>query len=91
MIFLIVGQRVLKCPCPKDYVGKTKLEFRRRILDHDGDLKNRRYTPLSGHMWDKHNGDERALLFCIIKRVRPSPRQGDWDIRILQKEARWIH
>lgn len=32
--------------CPKNYVGKTKREVRRRILDYVGDIRNKRDTPL---------------------------------------------
>ncbi|CAJ0945100.1 unnamed protein product [Ranitomeya imitator] len=30
---------VASCSCPKDYVGKTKREFRRRVGEHMGDIR----------------------------------------------------
>lgn len=80
-----------KCTCPKNYVGKTKREFRRYILDHVGDIRNRRDTSLTTHVWEYHDGDPKSITFCAMELVRPSPRGGDWDSRILQKESRWMY
>lgn len=35
-----------KCSCPLEYIGKTKCEFKTRILEHIGDVQNRRDTQL---------------------------------------------
>lgn len=69
-----------KCPCPKNYIGKMKHEFRRRIPDH-----------MATHVWEYHNGDPKSIMFCAIELVRTSPRGGYWDTQILQNESRWIY
>lgn len=74
---------MIKCTCPKNYVGKTKWEFRRRVLDHIGDIHHRRETSVSTHVWELHNGDLRSIEFYALEMVRQSPRGGDWDLRIL--------
>lgn len=79
------------CSCPLDYIGKTVCQFRRRILDHIGDTRSRRETPIARHVWDVHGGDEKVLRFYVIEVIRNSPRRGDLDKHILQKETRWIH
>lgn len=52
------------CSCPKDYIGKTKCEFRRRILDHIGDIRNRRNKTLAKHVWDRHKKTRSPFLLC---------------------------
>lgn len=62
-----------KCSCPMEYIGKTIRELRRRILDHAGDICNRRDTPIARHVWEVHGGDEKVLQFYVIKVIRESP------------------
>lgn len=78
------------CSCPYDYIGKTKRELRRRICEHLGDLRHRRDTPIARHVWEKYEGDPKCLTFCVIQKIRQSPRKGEWDRYILQKETQWI-
>lgn len=80
-----------KCTCPYDYIGKTKRELRRRICEHIGEIRHRRDTPIARHVWENHGGDPKCLSFCAIERTRQSPRRGEWDKYILQKETQWIH
>ncbi|XP_056380387.1 uncharacterized protein LOC130275860 [Hyla sarda] len=78
------------CTCPLQYIGKTKRSFKKRIREHVCDIQNRRDTPVSLHMWAKHGGDTRCISFCAMEVIRKSPRGGEWDRRILQKESEWI-
>lgn len=36
-------------------------------------------------------GYDKAITFCVVEVVRQSPRCGEWEKRILQKEAQLIH
>lgn len=56
-----------------------------------GNIRNRRDTPIARHVWDTHNGEVNCISFKVIEVVRPSPRKGDLNQRILQKETRWIY
>ncbi|XP_075208170.1 uncharacterized protein LOC142313072 [Anomaloglossus baeobatrachus] len=41
---------LITCNCPLNYIGKTKREFRKRIGEHLGDIRNARDTPVSRHV-----------------------------------------
>lgn len=47
--------------------------------------------PISCPVWDVHNRHMDCISFRVKEVVRPSPRKGDLNKKILQKEARWIH
>lgn len=79
------------CNCPRDYVGKTKREWRRRILEHIGDIAHKRDTPLAKHMELIHGGSSDSLYFQPLELIRPTQRGGDIDRRLLQKEVRWMY
>lgn len=38
------------CTCPYDYIGKTKGEWRKRVLEHIRDIRHERDTPLARHL-----------------------------------------
>lgn len=78
------------CRCGLQYVGKTHREFRRRIGDHLGDIRNKRDTAISRHIRTMHDGDPRFISFQAIEHVSRGMRGGDWDRRILQRESFWI-
>lgn len=73
------------CPCPKDYVGKTRRVLRTRIVEHLGDIWREVDTPLSRHMREIYGGQIDNLVFRGIELVRPPVRGWDWDRLILQK------
>lgn len=78
---------MINCTCGLQYVGKTKREFRRRIGDHLGDIRNKRDTAIARHVQLFHDGSDKVINFCVVEVVHPSPRGVDINRRILQKEA----
>ncbi|OCT67299.1 hypothetical protein XELAEV_18038584mg, partial [Xenopus laevis] len=78
---------VMTCECGKRYVGKTKREFRRRILEHVGDVKHRRNTSVARHINEIHNGSLEMLKFTAVDHIEPTMRVGDIDRKLLQREA----
>ncbi|OCU00126.1 hypothetical protein XELAEV_18005911mg, partial [Xenopus laevis] len=79
---------VMECKCGKRYVGKSKREFRRRILEHGGDVRHKRNTSIANHNNELHNGNTGAMKFTANK---PTTRIGDIDRKLLQSEAKWIY
>lgn len=73
------------------YVGKTIREFRRRILEHIGDIEHQRETPLASHMRIHHSSNPLALKFWALEIVSLGERKGNLDRLLLQKEAGWIY
>ncbi|OCT93721.1 hypothetical protein XELAEV_18011398mg [Xenopus laevis] len=82
---------VTKCVCGKTYVGKTKREFRRRILEHVGDVKNSRNTTVATHVNEVHNGNTGVMTFFGVEHFQPTSRVGDIDRKLLECEAKWIY
>ncbi|XP_073422111.1 uncharacterized protein [Dendrobates tinctorius] len=78
------------CSCPKNYIGKTRREFRRRVGEHLGDIRHKRETPLAKHMWMYHNGDLGDIKFCAVEVVHVNPRGGNVDKVMLRRECEWI-
>lgn len=78
------------CPCPKDYVGKTTRQLRRRIGEHLGNIRRGDDTPLATHMRLTHPGHEKDLKFVGLEIVRKSQRGGNMDKNVLKKETEWI-
>ncbi|XP_056378779.1 uncharacterized protein LOC130274454 [Hyla sarda] len=81
---------VAVCSCALMYVGKTIRELRRRVLEHIGDIRNKRDTALARHVNEIHGGDTKGMTFFGIEKMNPSSRGGDLDKLLLQREARWI-
>lgn len=79
------------CSCPLIYVGKTIREFRRRILEHIGDIEHARDTPVALHMRRVHPDSPFSIRFCVIESIRSNGRKGDIDKLLQQKESTWIY
>ncbi|CAJ0923823.1 unnamed protein product [Ranitomeya imitator] len=62
------------CPCPKDYIGKTIREFRRRVGEHLGDIRHNRDTALARHMRSQHPDKPTDVTFTVIE-VHRDPLQ----------------
>ncbi|OCT70725.1 hypothetical protein XELAEV_18037650mg [Xenopus laevis] len=82
---------IMRCPCPKLYVGKTCREFRRRILEHIGDVRNKRNTSVAVHINEKHGGKANTMKFFAVEHFQHTTRIGDIDKKLLQCEAKWIY
>ncbi|OCT98775.1 hypothetical protein XELAEV_18011009mg [Xenopus laevis] len=82
---------VMECVCGKRYVGKTKREFRRHILEHVGDVRNKRNTSVANHVNTHHNGDNGVMKFTAVEHIKSTTRIGDLDNKLLQREAEWIY
>ncbi|XP_066454754.1 uncharacterized protein [Eleutherodactylus coqui] len=74
------------CPCKRNYIGKTRQEFRRRIIAHIGNIRRGDKTPVANHMRDYHGGDP-DLKFQGVESIRSHGRRGDLDRKLLQKES----
>lgn len=86
---------MLKCPCGKAYVGKTKREVRKRIGEHKRSITNCdlekqiSVTPVSRHFrMQGHNSNQ--LRWLVLQIVNTPPRGGDFNRILLQNEIRWI-
>ncbi|OCT91964.1 hypothetical protein XELAEV_18015021mg, partial [Xenopus laevis] len=82
---------VMKCKCDLLYVGKTRREFRRRILEHVGYVRNKRNTTVANHINDMHKGDSAYMRFFAVEHIQQTTRIGDIDKKLLQSEAKWIY
>ncbi|OCT98066.1 hypothetical protein XELAEV_18010294mg [Xenopus laevis] len=82
---------VMECICGKRYVGKTKREFKRRIMEHVGDVRNKRNTSIANHINEHHFGDCSIMKFIAVDHIKPTTRIGDIDRKLLQREAEWIY
>ncbi|OCT97231.1 hypothetical protein XELAEV_18009461mg [Xenopus laevis] len=82
---------VMYCMCWKQYVGKTLLEFRRRILEHVGDVKRKRNTSISVHINECPNGNTKAMRFITVEQLKQTTRVGDVNKKLLQAEAKWTY
>lgn len=82
---------LLTCQCQQLYVGKTKLKFHLRASRHITSMKKANPDlPLGRHVANKHHGIFPGIDFLILDRIHPSPRGGDWNKVLLQRETRWI-
>ncbi|OCT61211.1 hypothetical protein XELAEV_18047235mg [Xenopus laevis] len=82
---------LMQCACGKVYVGKTLREFRRRILEHVGDVKHKRNTSIAVHINECHNGNIKVMQFSAVEQLKQTSRIGDVNKKLLQAEARWIY
>ncbi|OCT94582.1 hypothetical protein XELAEV_18012259mg [Xenopus laevis] len=82
---------LMQCACGKVYVGKTLREFRRRILEHVGDVKHKRNTSVAVHINECHNGNIKVMQFFAVEQLKQTSRIGDVNKKLLQAEARWIY
>ncbi|CAN2390837.1 hypothetical protein PRIEUP_LOCUS874, partial [Pristimantis euphronides] len=81
----------ITCICNREYIGKTKREFRRRIGEHLGDVRNSRNTPVARHVREQHGGNQNVLKFLALELVEPPSRGGDWNNKLLRRELFWIY
>ncbi|OCT82242.1 hypothetical protein XELAEV_18024758mg [Xenopus laevis] len=84
---------VMKCKCDQTYVGKTRREFRRRILEHVGDVRNKSNTTVANHINEQHNGDTGFMRFfaVAVEHFKQTTRVEDIDKKLLQCEAKLIY
>ncbi|OCT55731.1 hypothetical protein XELAEV_18004497mg [Xenopus laevis] len=82
---------VMECKCGMRYVGKTKREFRRRILEHVGDVRNKRNTTIANHINTHHSGNSGVMKFIAVEHIKSTSRIGDIDNKLLKCEAEWIY
>ncbi len=81
----------LKCPCKLYYVGKTKRELKPRISEHKCSICNHdSKSPVARH-FNNYNHTTADLGYMGIEAVKMSPRGGDRDKILLQRECFWIH
>lgn len=83
---------LMLCDCGSFYVGKTNVEFWRRIYRHirsiqvcDAEL------PLGRHVAVLHGGQFPRVKFLALDWIHPSLRVGDLNKLLLQRELKWIH
>lgn len=81
---------LLNCQCGAYYVGKTFRELRQRIGDHVYDVTNGKLTTIGRHVGLHHRYDASFISFQVLEAVRPDPRGGNWNQRLLQSETLWI-
>ncbi|OCT65828.1 hypothetical protein XELAEV_18042078mg [Xenopus laevis] len=82
---------VMECICGIRYIGKTKREFRRRILEHVGDIRNKRNTSIANHINSLHEGNCGVMKFIGVEHIKSTTRVGDLDNKLLKREAEWIY
>ncbi|OCT80569.1 hypothetical protein XELAEV_18027381mg [Xenopus laevis] len=76
----------------KNYINcKTLREFRRRVLEHVGDVKHKRNTSVAVHINECHNGNTKVMQFFAVEQLKQTSRIGDVNKKLLQAEARWIY
>ncbi|OCT56751.1 hypothetical protein XELAEV_18004437mg [Xenopus laevis] len=81
----------VRCGCDKVFVGKTRREFRRRILEHVGDVRNKHNTSVANHANELHDGNANIMKFVAVEHFEPTTRVGDIDKKLFQCEAKWIY
>ena len=82
---------VLICPCQLWYVGSTKHQARRRILEHRRAITNNdAQYPVARHFALHHNSDSAQLKYFILDRVEPLSRGGDRLLTLRQLESKYI-
>ncbi|OCT85064.1 hypothetical protein XELAEV_18023227mg [Xenopus laevis] len=82
---------IMSCECGKNYIGKTKRELSRRILEHVGDVLHKRNTSVANHINEYHDGNTSAMKFTGVEHIQPTTRVGDINKKLLQCESRWIY
>ena len=81
---------LLTCPCGLLYVGKTKRQLKTRIFEHKCAIrKNDEKSSVARHFHSAGH-DANMLKFMGLEMVNRSPRGGDRENRLLQREAWYI-
>lgn len=84
VIYLIV------CACNAFYVGKTIRELRQRIGDHLYCSTNGKFTTVGRHIGLHHRFNPEVVKLVVLETIPKDVHGGDWDRKILQREAVWI-
>ncbi|OCT86394.1 hypothetical protein XELAEV_18020076mg [Xenopus laevis] len=82
---------MLRCECGMDYIGKTIRQLKWRVMEHVGDVRNKRNTSVANHINEIHAGDTKVMHFMGIEKINHTTRVGDLDKKLLCKEAEWIY
>lgn len=82
---------LIRCPCGLAYVGKTTRPLRTRMSEHRSSIRTEdERSPVAAHF--KRAGHAvSALRYIGVERVDQSPRGGDRDKKLLQRETFWIY
>lgn len=81
---------LLTCPCGILYVGKTKRQLKTRIFEHKCSIrKNDEKSSVARH-FQSAGHDASMLKFMGLEMVHRSPRGGNRENHLLQREAWYI-
>lgn len=82
---------VLGCPCGLQYVGSTKLQAHKRILQHMRAISNNDHAyPMARHFKESHNNNLRKLTYFLIDAIPQSKRGGDQESKLRRLETKYI-
>lgn len=83
---------LMLCECDSFYVGKTKVEFWRRIYRHGRSIQTCvPDLPLGRHVMMLHGGKFHKIKFLVLVGMHPNPKAEDWNKLLLQRELKWIY
>lgn len=82
---------ILECSCGLQYVGSTKLQVHKRILQHLRAITNSDTTyPVARHFNEKHGNDISHLKYYAIDAIPPLSRGGNREALLRKLETRYI-
>lgn len=81
---------LLTCPCGLLYVGKTKRQLKTRIFEHKSSIRRNDDKSSVARHFHSAGHDANMLKFMGLEVVNRSPRGGDRDNHLLQREAWYI-
>ncbi|OCT91454.1 hypothetical protein XELAEV_18014508mg [Xenopus laevis] len=86
---------MLKCPCGKAYVGKTKRQMKMHIEKHkrsidNCDLDRMKYVFLVSIHFKNHGHNSSLLRWLVLQIVKFLWQGGNLDRLLLQQEFFWI-
>ncbi|KAL2096621.1 hypothetical protein ACEWY4_008769 [Coilia grayii] len=81
---------LLTCPCGLLYVGKTKRQLKTRIFEHKCAIRRNDEKSSVARHFQSAGHDANMLKFMGLEMVSRSPRGGDRENRLLQREAWYI-
>ncbi len=81
---------LLSCPCGLHYVGKTKRHLKTRIFEHKSAIRRKDEKSSVARHFNAVGHDANTLRFMGLEIVNRSPRGGDRENRLLQREAWYI-
>lgn len=81
----------ITCPCGFVYIGQTIQKAKCRILQHISRIKCKTQgAPLVEHFMRFDHAPD-SLTWCILEKVSPNPRGGDFSQILSVRECRFIH